>query len=64
MGFAFDGDADRRLAVNEHGKLVDGDEILYILGQYLRDKGMLKEDTVVSTVMANLGFMKCQKRLD
>ena len=63
MGFAFDGDADRCLAVNEHGKLVDGDEILYILGQYLRDKGMLKEDTVVSTVMANLGFMKCCEKI-
>ena len=58
LGFAFDGDADRCLAVNHEGKLVDGDEILFILGLYLRDKAMLKDDMIVTTVMANLGFMK------
>ncbi|QIK69349.1 phosphoglucosamine mutase [Erysipelothrix sp. HDW6C] len=62
MGFAFDGDADRCLAVNGNGELVDGDEILYILGLYLRSKGMLRDNMVVSTVMANLGFMKSCKK--
>lgn len=62
MGFAFDGDADRCLAVNHKGEMVDGDEILYILGGFLKAKNELKEDTIVSTVMANLGFLKsCHK---
>lgn len=63
LGFAFDGDADRCLAVNGDGKLVDGDEILYIMGLYLQEKGMLKDDMIVTTVMANLGFMKsCERK--
>ena len=63
MGFAFDGDADRCLAVNHKGELVDGDGILYILAQSLSDKGLLKKNTVVSTVMANIGFIKaCEQR--
>lgn len=58
IGFAFDGDADRCMAVNENGKLVDGDEMLFILGRYLNQKGELKDNVVVTTVMSNLGFMK------
>ncbi len=57
-GFAYDGDADRCLAVDEKGNLVDGDAILYICGKYLRDKGRLNNNTVVTTVMSNLGLYK------
>ncbi|MBE5943399.1 MAG: phosphoglucosamine mutase [Lachnospiraceae bacterium] len=57
-GFAYDGDADRCLAVDEHGKLVDGDAILYICGKYLKEKGRLNKNTVVTTVMSNLGLYK------
>ncbi|MBR3833371.1 MAG: phosphoglucosamine mutase [Lachnospiraceae bacterium] len=57
-GFAYDGDADRCLAVDENGNLVDGDAILYICGKYLRDKGRLNNNTVVTTVMSNLGLYK------
>lgn len=64
MGFAFDGDADRCLAVDHEGNLVDGDGILYILGKDLKRRGILKENTVVSTVMANLGFMHAMKEAD
>jgi len=56
IGFAFDGDADRCLAVDEHGQLVDGDEIMAICGNYMKDQGTLKKDTIVGTVMSNLGF--------
>jgi phosphoglucosamine mutase len=56
IGIAFDGDADRMLAVDENGKLVDGDEIMAICGNFLKDQGKLKKDTVVVTVMTNLGF--------
>lgn len=55
-GFAFDGDADRLIAVNEEGDLIDGDHIMYICGCYMRDKGILKDDVVVTTVMSNLGL--------
>lgn len=58
MGFAFDGDADRCLAVDHEGNLIDGDGILYILAQSLSDKGLLKKNTIVSTVMSNIGFIK------
>ena len=58
VGFAFDGDADRCLAVDENGNLVDGDKIMYILGRRLKSKGMLNDDTVVATVMSNSGFVK------
>lgn len=58
VGFAYDGDADRCLAVDENGSLVDGDHILYICGKYLRDKGHLAGNTVVTTVMSNLGLYK------
>lgn len=56
IGIAFDGDADRMLAVDENGKLVDGDEIMAICGNYLKSKGKLAKDTIVVTVMTNLGF--------
>lgn len=56
IGIAFDGDADRMLAVDENGKLVDGDEIMAICGNYLKSKGRLAKDTIVVTVMTNLGF--------
>ena len=56
VGLAFDGDADRMLAVNENGKMVDGDEIMAICANYMKEKGTLKKDTVVVTVMSNLGF--------
>ncbi|HBA46284.1 MAG TPA: phosphoglucosamine mutase [Lachnospiraceae bacterium] len=56
LGLAFDGDADRLLAVDEHGEIVDGDQIMAIVGNYMRDKGKLKKDTIVATIMSNLGF--------
>lgn len=56
IGFAFDGDADRCLAVDENGELIDGDKILAICGLYLKEKGELTGDTVVGTVMSNLGL--------
>jgi phosphoglucosamine mutase len=57
-GFAYDGDADRCLAVNEKGELIDGDAILYICGKYLKEKGRLTNNTVVTTIMSNLGLYK------
>ena len=56
IGFAFDGDADRCFAVDESGEIADGDMIMAILGCHLRDKGLLKQNTIVATVMSNLGF--------
>ena len=56
IGLAFDGDADRLLAVDENGKLVDGDQIMAIVGNYMKSQGKLKLDTIVVTVMSNLGF--------
>ena len=56
VGFAFDGDADRCLAVDENGNVVDGDGILYLTGKYMRDRGTLTNNTVVTTVMSNLGL--------
>ena len=58
LGFAFDGDADRCIAVDENGNIVDGDAIMYILGKRLKSKGMLNDDTVVATVMSNSGLFK------
>ncbi len=55
-GIAFDGDADRCLAVDENGHLVDGDQIMAIVGNYMKKKGKLKDDKIVVTVMSNLGF--------
>lgn len=61
VGFAFDGDADRCIAVDENGSVVDGDKIIYILANRLKDKGMLDRDTVVTTVMSNSGLTKALK---
>ncbi len=58
IGFAFDGDADRCLAVDENGNLVDGDMIMYICGCYLSERGELDNNTVVTTVMSNIGLYK------
>ena len=55
-GFAFDGDADRCLAIDDEGKLITGDHILYICGSYMKERGELYGDTVVSTVMSNIGL--------
>ena len=56
IGLAFDGDADRLLAVDENGKVVNGDEIMAIVGNFMKARGLLKKDTIVATVMSNLGF--------
>lgn len=58
LGLAFDGDADRLIAVNSDGSLINGDYILYILGRFLKDRGDLSSNMVVTTVMANLGLYK------
>ena len=58
IGFAFDGDADRCIAVDENGNVVDGDAMLYILGKRLKSRGMLNSDTLVATVMSNSGLVK------
>ncbi|MFH6685295.1 phosphoglucosamine mutase [Streptococcus suis] len=58
IGLAFDGDSDRLIAVDENGDLVDGDRIMYIVGKYLADRGLLAKNTIVTTVMSNLGFHK------
>ncbi|SFB24059.1 MULTISPECIES: phosphoglucosamine mutase [unclassified Bacillus (in: firmicutes)] len=58
LGLAFDGDGDRLIAIDENGDIVDGDQIMYICGKYLKETGRLKKGTVVSTVMSNLGFYK------
>ncbi|KKB71637.1 MULTISPECIES: phosphoglucosamine mutase [Bacillus] len=58
VGMAFDGDGDRLIAVDEKGNVVDGDQIMYICAKYLKREGRLAENTVVSTVMSNLGFYK------
>lgn len=62
VGFAYDGDADRCLAVDENGKIVDGDLILYVCGKYLKEQGRLNNDTIVTTIMSNIGLYKaCDK---
>ena len=58
VGFAYDGDADRCLAVDEHGNILTGDHIIYMYAKYMKSKGTLKDNTVVATVMSNLGFFK------
>ena len=58
IGFAFDGDCDRCLAVDENGVVVDGDGIMYILAKRLKERGMLNDDTVVATIMSNSGLIK------
>ncbi len=58
IGFAYDGDADRCIAVDHRGNIIDGDKIMYVCGKYLRSKGKLNGNTVVTTVMSNLGLYK------
>ena len=58
VGLAFDGDGDRLIAIDENGDVVDGDQIMYICAAYMKEAGRLKNNTVVSTVMSNLGFYK------
>ena len=62
IGFAYDGDADRCIAVDHKGNVVDGDKIMYVCGKYLKEQGRLKDDTVVTTVMSNLGLYKSLER--
>ncbi len=58
VGFAYDGDADRCLCVDENGEIVTGDHILYMLGQYMKQRGQLDNNTVVTTIMSNFGLYK------
>lgn len=58
VGLAFDGDGDRLIAADERGQIVDGDQIMFIIGKYLHSKNRLKKGTIVSTVMSNMGFYK------
>lgn len=62
VGFAYDGDADRCLAVDENGNVVDGDGILYICGKYMKEQGTLKNNKVVTTIMSNFGLYKAFER--
>ena len=61
LGVAFDGDGDRCIAVDELGNIVDGDKIMYICGKYLSERGRLKKDTIVTTVMSNIGLYKAME---
>lgn len=63
IGLSFDGDGDRLIAVDENGDIVDGDQIIYICAKYLYENDQLKNNTVVTTVMSNLGFHKAMKEL-
>lgn len=62
LGFAYDGDADRCLAVDEKGHIVNGDQIMYICGKLMKEEGKLRDDVIVATVMSNLGFFKALDR--
>ena len=62
VGFAFDGDGDRVLAVDAKGNIVDGDKIMFILAKHLKEQGELKDNMVVSTVMSNIGFYKAVEK--
>ena len=62
VGFAYDGDADRCIAVDEHGNVVDGDGIMYVCGTYMKEHGQLNNDTVVTTVMSNIGLYRAFER--
>lgn len=64
VGVAFDGDGDRCIAVDENGAIVNGDKIMYILGHYFAERGRLKHDTVVTTVMSNMGLYKALEAAD
>ena len=62
VGFAYDGDADRCLAVDEYGNIIDGDLIMYICGVYMKQKNDLSNNTVVTTVMSNMGLYEALER--
>lgn len=62
VGFAYDGDADRCLAVDQNGEIVDGDKILYLCGKYMKEQGALEGNTVVTTIMSNFGLYKAFER--
>ena len=64
LGIAYDGDGDRCLAIDENGEEIDGDKLLAIISQYLKDKGQLSKDTIVATVMSNLGLNKYAENND
>ncbi|WP_188208275.1 phosphoglucosamine mutase [Alkalibacillus aidingensis] len=64
VGLAFDGDGDRLIAVDEKGNIVDGDKIMYICGKQLKKQGRLKKDTIVTTVMSNIGLYRALDELD
>ncbi|MCD7909512.1 MAG: phosphoglucosamine mutase, partial [Clostridium sp.] len=62
VGFAYDGDADRCIAVDENGNVVDGDSIMYVCGKYMKEQGTLYKNTVVTTIMSNFGLYKAFER--
>ena len=62
VGFAYDGDADRCIAVDHRGNIIDGDKIMYVCGKYLRDQGKLRGNTVVTTIMSNMGLYKALEK--
>ena len=62
VGFAYDGDADRCIAVDGEGEVVDGDRIMYICGKYMKEQGTLVNNTIVTTIMSNLGLYKALDR--
>ena len=64
VGFAFDGDADRCIAVDDTGAVIDGDLILYVCGTYMKERGMLHNNTIVTTVMSNFGLYKALEAVD
>ncbi|WP_041139723.1 phosphoglucosamine mutase [Beduini massiliensis] len=64
VGFAYDGDADRCIAVDEFGRVIDGDLILYVCGTYMKQRGELINDTIVTTIMSNLGLYKALDELN
>lgn len=64
VGFAYDGDADRCIAVDEFGRVIDGDLILYVCGTYMKQHGELINDTIVTTIMSNLGLYKALDELN
>ena len=62
VGFAYDGDADRCIAVDENGEIIDGDKIMYVCGKYMKEQGSLVNNTIVTTVMSNFGLYKALDR--
>ena len=62
IGFAYDGDADRCIAVDHRGNIIDGDKIMYVCGKYLKEQGRLNGNTVVTTVMSNMGLYKALEK--